>query len=32
MLKKREQYYINIIKPEYNILKIDKNNLGSKHS
>jgi GIY-YIG catalytic domain len=32
MLRKREQYYINIIKPEYNILKIDKNNLGSKHS
>lgn len=32
MLRKREQYYINIIKPEYNILKINKNNLGSKHS
>ena len=32
MLRKREQYYINIIKPEYNILKIDENNLGSKHT
>jgi hypothetical protein len=31
MLIKREQYYIDILNPEYNILKIDKNNLGSKH-
>jgi|SRR5271154_2325141 len=32
MLRKREQYYIDQVKPEYNILKIDKNNLGSKRS
>jgi hypothetical protein len=31
MLRKREQYYIDKVKPEYNIIKIDKNNLGSKH-
>jgi hypothetical protein len=29
VLRKREQYYINILNPEYNILKIGKNNLGS---
>lgn len=32
MLRKRERYYIDKLKPEYNILKIDKNNLGSKHT
>jgi GH15 family glucan-1,4-alpha-glucosidase len=32
MLIKREQYYIDLLKPEYNILRIYKNNLGSKHS
>ena len=28
----REQYYINLLKPEYNILKIAGSKLGSKHS
>nr|YP_010608748.1 hypothetical protein PNX16_mgp023 [Drechslerella dactyloides]WAN89828.1 hypothetical protein [Drechslerella dactyloides] len=28
----REQYYINILKPEYNILKIAGSSLGFKHS
>ena len=32
MLSKREQYYIDKLKPEYNILKINNNNLRSKHS
>lgn len=32
MLRKREQYYIDKLKPEYNILKINNNNLRSKHS
>jgi hypothetical protein len=29
VLMKREQYYIKILNPEYNILKVDNNNLGS---
>jgi len=29
VLIKREQYYIKIIKLEYNILKVNDNNLGS---
>lgn len=28
----REQYYIDLLKPEYNILKIAGSRLGSKHS
>jgi group I intron endonuclease len=32
MLIKREQYYIDCLKPEYNILKIAGSRLGSKHS
>jgi group I intron endonuclease len=32
ILSKREQYYIDKLKPEYNILKINNNNLRSKHS
>jgi group I intron endonuclease len=28
----REQYYIDLLKPEYNILKIAGNKLGFKHS
>jgi len=29
---KREQYYIDLLKPEYNILKIAGSSLGHKHS
>lgn len=29
---KREQYYIDLLNPEYNILKIAGNLLGFKHS
>ena len=29
---KKEQYYINLIKPEYNILKIAGSRLGHKHT
>jgi hypothetical protein len=29
---KREQHYINLLKPEYNILKIAGSSLGHKHS
>lgn len=29
---KREQYYIDLYKPEYNILKTAGSRLGSKHS
>lgn len=32
LLIKREQHYIDLIKPEYNILKIAGSKLGSKHS
>jgi hypothetical protein len=32
LLLEREQYYINELNPEYNILKIAGNRLGSKHS
>jgi len=32
VLKKREQYYLDILKPEYNILKIAGSTLGFKHS
>jgi hypothetical protein len=32
LLITREQYYIDLIKPHYNILKIAGNRLGSKHS
>lgn len=32
LLISREQYYIDILKPEYNILKIAGSNLGFKHS
>lgn len=28
----REQYYIDLLKPEYNILKTAGSKLGSKHS
>lgn len=31
-LIEREQYYIDLLKPEYNILKIAGSRLGSKHS
>lgn len=31
-LVKWEQYYINLLKPEYNILKIARSSLGFKHS
>lgn len=31
VLIKREQYYVNILKPEYNILKTTKNDLRFKH-
>jgi group I intron endonuclease len=31
-LIKREQYYIDLLKPEYNILKVANSKLGSKHS
>lgn len=31
-LIEREQYYLDILKPEYNILKIAGSRLGSKHS
>jgi hypothetical protein len=29
---KREQYYLDILKPEYNVLKIAGSPLGSKHT
>jgi group I intron endonuclease len=32
MLIEREQYYFNILKPEYNILKAANSRIGSKHS
>lgn len=32
MLIKREQYYIDVLKPKYNILKIAGSSLGYKHS
>lgn len=32
ILIQREQYYIDLLKPEYNILKVAGNRLGSKHS
>jgi group I intron endonuclease len=32
VLIKREQYYLDILKPEYNILKITGSCLGCKHS
>jgi group I intron endonuclease len=32
VLINREQYYIDLLKPQYNILKIAENRLGSKHS
>ena len=32
VLIKREQYYLDILKPEYNILKITGSRLGCKHS
>ena len=32
VLIKREQYYLNILKPEYNILKAANSRLGSKHT
>lgn len=32
LLIKREQYYIDSLKPEYNILKVAGSRLGSKHS
>jgi group I intron endonuclease len=31
-LIEREQHYINMLKPEYNVLKIAGSNLGFKHS
>jgi len=31
VLIKREQYYINLLNPEYNILKRGESNIGSKH-
>lgn len=32
ILIKREQYYINLLKPEYNILKVANSRIGSKHT
>src|ERR1700744_1045992 len=32
ILIKREQYYMDIIKPDYNILKAANSRIGSKHS
>lgn len=32
LLIKREQYYLDTLKPEYNILKITGSSLGYKHS
>jgi group I intron endonuclease len=32
MLLKREQYYLDTLKPEYNILKAANSRIGSKHS
>jgi len=32
VLIEREQYYIDLLKPEYNILKVAGNRLGFKHS
>ena len=32
ILIEREQYYLDSLKPEYNILKIANSRLGSKHS
>jgi group I intron endonuclease len=32
LLIKKEQYYIDLLKPEYNILKIAGSTLGFKHS
>ena len=31
-LRKREQYYIDLLKPEYNVLKIAYSSLGYKHT
>lgn len=31
VLIEREQYYLDLLKPEYNILKTARNNLGNKH-
>lgn len=31
-LLKREQYYFNLLSPEYNVLKIAGSRLGYKHS
>lgn len=31
-LIKREQYYLDLIKPEYNILKVARSSVGFKHS
>jgi group I intron endonuclease len=32
ILISREQYYIDLLKPKYNILKITGSNLGYKHT
>jgi len=32
LLLKREQYYIDLLNPEYNILKVAGSTLGRKHS
>ena len=32
ILIEREQYYLDLLKPEYNILKVTGNRLGSKQS
>ncbi len=32
LLTSREQYYIDLLKPEYNILKIAGSRLGTKHT
>lgn len=32
LLIEREQYYLNLLKPEYNILTIAGSSLGFKHS
>ena len=32
ILIEREQYYLDLLKPEYNILKVAGNRLGSKQS
>jgi hypothetical protein len=32
LILEREQYYLDLLKPEYNILKVAGSSLGFKHS